>query len=45
MSSPQNAFFHWDDPLLLDAQLTDEEPMVRESARAYSECDPKACGA
>ncbi|MBC7481750.1 MAG: acyl-CoA dehydrogenase family protein, partial [Rhizobacter sp.] len=37
MSSPQKAFFHWDDPLLLDAQLTDEERMVRESARAYSQ--------
>jgi glutaryl-CoA dehydrogenase len=27
--------FHWDDPLLLDQQLTDEERMVRDSARAY----------
>ena len=29
------ASFHWDDPLLLDRQLTDEERMVRDSARAY----------
>ncbi len=27
--------FIWDDPLLLDEQLTDEERMVRDSARAY----------
>src|SRR4051794_41796015 len=29
------AQFHWDDPLLLDQQLTDEERMVREAAAAY----------
>ena len=27
--------FHWEDPLLLDQQLTDEERMVRDAARAY----------
>ncbi len=27
--------FHWDDPFLLDLQLTDDERMVREAARAY----------
>ena len=27
--------FHWDDPLLLDAQLTEEERMVRDAAQAY----------
>jgi glutaryl-CoA dehydrogenase len=27
--------FHWDDPLLLDQQLTEDERMVRDSARAY----------
>lgn len=27
--------FQWDDPLLLDEQLSDDERMVRESARAY----------
>ena len=34
-STHKNASFHWDDPLLLDAQLSDEERMVRDSARAY----------
>jgi glutaryl-CoA dehydrogenase len=27
--------FHWDDPLLLDQQLSEDERMVRDSARAY----------
>ena len=27
--------FRWDDPLLLEDQLTEEERMVRDSARAY----------
>jgi glutaryl-CoA dehydrogenase len=30
------AGFHWEDPLLLDMQLTDDERMVRDSARAFS---------
>ena len=30
-----HAAFHWDDPLLLDQQLTDEERMVRDAANAY----------
>ena len=29
------ASFHWDDPLLLNAQLSDDERMVREAAAAY----------
>jgi glutaryl-CoA dehydrogenase len=29
------ARFHWDDPLLLDAQLTDDERMVKDAARRY----------
>ncbi|GMV02218.1 MAG: acyl-CoA dehydrogenase [Burkholderiaceae bacterium] len=29
------AAFKWDDPLLLDAQLTEDERMVREAAMAY----------
>jgi len=29
------ATFQWDDPLLLDQQLSEEERMVRDSARAY----------
>src|ERR1700744_3842570 len=32
MSKPQ---FHWDDPLLLDQQLTEDERAVRDAARAY----------
>ena len=34
MASNKTAF-HWDDPLLLDQQLTDEERMVRDAARDY----------
>ena len=33
---PTTQSFHWDDPLLLDAQLTQEERMVADSARAYA---------
>ncbi len=29
--------FHWDDPLLLNLQLTDEERQVREAAHAYAQ--------
>src|SRR4030095_10227704 len=29
--------FAWEDPLLVEAQLTDEERMVRDSARAYAQ--------
>ncbi len=29
--------FHWDDPLLLDQQLTDDEKMVRDAARDYAQ--------
>src|SRR5436853_132414 len=28
--------FHWQDPLLLDEQLTDEERAVRDTARSYA---------
>ncbi|WP_175656179.1 acyl-CoA dehydrogenase [Burkholderia ambifaria] len=31
------ATFHWDDPLLLDQQLTEEERMVRDAAHAYAQ--------
>jgi len=34
MSHPS---FHWQDPLLLDTQLTDEERMVRDAAYAYAQ--------
>ena len=30
------ASFHWDDPLLLEQQLSDEERQVRDAAHAYS---------
>jgi glutaryl-CoA dehydrogenase len=33
--SKAKASFHWDDPLLLDQQLTDDERAVRDAARAY----------
>ena len=33
MSNPK---FHWDDPLLLDQQLTSDERMVRDAAAAVS---------
>ena len=29
--------FRWDDPFLLDAQLTDEERMIRDAAEAYAQ--------
>ncbi|SHH92591.1 acyl-CoA dehydrogenase [Pollutimonas bauzanensis] len=29
--------FHWQDPLLLDAQLSEEERMVRDAAQAYAQ--------
>ncbi len=29
------ASFHWQDPLLLDAQLSEDELMIREAAAAY----------
>ena len=37
MSSPSKtkAQFHWDDPLLLNDQLTEDERMVREAAHEY----------
>jgi glutaryl-CoA dehydrogenase len=31
------ASFHWDDPLLLDAQLSDDERAVRDAAQAYAQ--------
>lgn len=32
-----NPSFHWDDPLLLNQQLSDEERMVRDTAHAYAQ--------
>jgi len=34
-SATPKAVFKWEDPLLLDAQLTEDERMVREAAAAY----------
>ncbi len=34
---PLKAAFQWDDPLLLEQQLTAEERMVRDAARAYAQ--------
>ena len=41
------ASFHWDDPLLLDQQLTGDERAVREAARAYAQdrLAPRVLGA
>ncbi len=33
--APSEAVFRWEDPLLLDAELTSEERLVRDSARDY----------
>ena len=37
MATKAKASFHWDDPLLLDQQLSDDERAVREAARAYAQ--------
>jgi len=37
MTKPNKASFQWDDPLLLEQQLTDDERAVREAARAYAQ--------
>ena len=37
LDSKSKAKFVWDDPLLLDDQLTEDERMVRETARAYAQ--------
>ena len=34
---PTAATFQWDDPLLLDAQLSDDERMVRDAARRFAQ--------
>ncbi|HYI91420.1 MAG TPA: acyl-CoA dehydrogenase [Beijerinckiaceae bacterium] len=35
--APAPASFRWDDPFLLDEQLTDDERMIQGSARAYAQ--------
>jgi glutaryl-CoA dehydrogenase len=37
VSSVSRAAFQWDDPFLLEDQLSEEERMIRDSARAYVE--------
>ncbi|HEX8666015.1 MAG TPA: acyl-CoA dehydrogenase [Beijerinckiaceae bacterium] len=34
---PAQAEFRWDDPLLLDDELTDDERMIRDAARQYAQ--------
>ncbi|MFL5121868.1 MAG: acyl-CoA dehydrogenase, partial [Microvirga sp.] len=34
---PASASFRWDDPLLLDELLSDDERMIRDSARQYAQ--------
>jgi glutaryl-CoA dehydrogenase len=42
MATTKKVSFHWDDPLLLEQQLTDDERQVREAASAY--CQDKLAG-
>jgi glutaryl-CoA dehydrogenase len=35
--APAPASFRWDDPFLLDDQLSDDERMIRDTARAYAQ--------
>ncbi len=35
MTTLERRTFHWDDPLLFEEQLTDQERMIRDAARAY----------
>ncbi|MEO5765544.1 MAG: acyl-CoA dehydrogenase [Casimicrobiaceae bacterium] len=37
VQTPARPTFKWDDPLLLDQQLTEEERMVRDTAHAYAQ--------
>ena len=41
--STTRASLHWDDPLLLDQQLSDDERAVRDAAHAYSQLDSVFC--
>jgi len=36
-TKPKKAEFAWHDPLLLEAQLTEAERMVRDAARAFAQ--------
>jgi glutaryl-CoA dehydrogenase len=37
LSKDKEAKFKWDDALLLDDQLTEDERMIRDTARAYAQ--------
>lgn len=37
MATQKTTNFHWDDPFLLEAQLTDDERMIRDTARSYAQ--------
>ena len=37
MRNTKESSFHWDDPLLLEEQLTEEERMVRDSVRTFAQ--------
>jgi glutaryl-CoA dehydrogenase len=37
MAQPRSLPFDWEDPFALDAQLSDEERMVRDTAEAYAQ--------
>ena len=47
LTAARKPAFQWDDPLLLDEQLTAEERMVRDAARAYAQDKlmPRVCDA
>ena len=36
-SPPREAAFNWEDPLDLEGELTEEERMVRDTARGYAQ--------
>jgi len=37
MSASKKAAFQWDDPFLFDAQLTEDERMIRDTAREFAQ--------
>ncbi len=37
ITKPAKAAFQWDDPLLLDGQLTEDERLIRDTARDYAQ--------
>jgi glutaryl-CoA dehydrogenase len=39
MANPAGAPFVWDDPFLLDDQLTEDEHMIRDAAKAFAEAE------